>query len=93
MSRQSLIECPGMRTHANTTSGLLDIFTMNGHALGKEITTRFGAETLKKAHQYVLFNCYAVSPYIEQYRSIVELAYPRVSRHQLEHIHSESFTD
>ncbi|KAH6771864.1 hypothetical protein C2S51_010268 [Perilla frutescens var. frutescens] len=76
----------------NTTSGL-DVFTITGHALGKGIPTRFDAETLKKAHQYVLFNCDDVSSYIEQHRSVVKQAHPRVSRLQLERIHSESFAD
>lgn len=71
----------------------LDVFTMAGRALGKGISTRFDAETLKKAHQYVLFNCDAVSTYIERYRTVVEQAHPRVSRHQFERITSESFAD
>ncbi|KAH6757747.1 hypothetical protein C2S51_038655 [Perilla frutescens var. frutescens] len=66
---------------------------MSGRALGKGKAMNFDVETLNKAHQYVLFNCDAVSPYIEQYRTIVEQAHPRVSRHELERIHSESFAD
>ncbi|KAG6400793.1 hypothetical protein SASPL_137636 [Salvia splendens] len=49
--------------------------------------------TLTKAHQYVLFNCEAVRPYIEQYWEVVEQSNPRVARHQLERIHSESTRD
>ncbi|KAH6761097.1 hypothetical protein C2S51_018046 [Perilla frutescens var. frutescens] len=79
-------------TNDNVTSEL-DVFKMTGRALGKGISTRFDAETLKKAHQYVLFNCADVSIYIEQYRTVVEQAHPRVSRHQFECIHSETFAD
>ncbi|KAH6800123.1 hypothetical protein C2S52_000587 [Perilla frutescens var. hirtella] len=80
-------------TMNDKTTSVLDVFTITGHALGKGIPTRFDAETLKKAHQYVLFNCDDVSSYIEQYRSVVKQAHPRVSRLQLERIHSESFAD
>lgn len=48
----------------NAKSGL-DIFLVTGRSLGKGIAMRFDEETLKKAHQYVLFNCEAVRPYIE----------------------------
>lgn len=43
----------------------LDVFTASGHALGKAIATKFDAETLKNAHQYVLFNCHQLQSYIE----------------------------
>jgi hypothetical protein len=43
----------------------LDVFAMLGRSLGKGIPTKFDAGSLKKAHQYVLFNCSAVRPYIE----------------------------
>ncbi|XP_073285447.1 uncharacterized protein [Primulina huaijiensis] len=36
----------------------LDVFTASGYALGKAFATKFDDETLKKAHQYVLFNCH-----------------------------------
>lgn len=47
-----------------TTCGL-DVFTAGGRPLGKGIPARIDADTLKKAHQYVLFNCEALRPYIE----------------------------
>jgi hypothetical protein len=43
----------------------LDVFAMLGRSLGKGIPTKFDADSLTKAHQYVLFNCSAVKPYIE----------------------------
>ncbi|XP_047949378.1 uncharacterized protein LOC125195243 [Salvia hispanica] len=71
----------------------LDVFTIIGHSLGKGTAMRLDDETLTKAHQYVLFNSEAVRPYIEQHWAIVEQSNPRVARHQLERIHSESFAD
>ncbi|KAG6405787.1 hypothetical protein SASPL_133381 [Salvia splendens] len=69
----------------------LDVFTINGRSLGKGIAMRLDDVTLTKAHQYVLFNCEAVRPYIEQYWAVVEQSNPRVASHQLERIHSERF--
>ncbi|KAG6428069.1 hypothetical protein SASPL_112318 [Salvia splendens] len=74
----------------NTKIGL-DVFTINGRSLGKGTAMRLDDVTLKKAHQYVLFNCEAVRPYIEQYWEVVEQSHPHVARHQLERIHSERF--
>ncbi|KAG6423408.1 hypothetical protein SASPL_113803 [Salvia splendens] len=71
----------------------LDVFTINGRSLGKGTAMRLDGVTLTKAHQYVLFNCEAVRPYIEQYWAVVEQSNPRVARHQLERIHSERFAD
>lgn len=48
----------------NATS-TLDVFTVTGHAPRSGKPTILDAETLKKAHQYILFNCEAVRPYIE----------------------------
>ena len=42
----------------------LPIFKMHGHPFGKETTTMLDSEILSKAHQYVLFNCDAVDPFI-----------------------------
>ncbi|KAH6777734.1 hypothetical protein C2S51_009046 [Perilla frutescens var. frutescens] len=84
---------PRNETMNDNVTSELDVFKMTGRALGKGISTRFDAETLKKAHQYVLFNCDDVSTYIEQYRTVVEQAHPHVSRHQFECIHSEIFAD
>lgn len=43
----------------------LDIFSSDGHPVGSGVAVTFDAETLKKAHQYVLFNCEAVRPYLK----------------------------
>ena len=43
----------------------LDIFSEPGHSLGKGKPIVFDAQTLNRAHQYVLFNCDFVTPYIE----------------------------
>ncbi|KAL3497992.1 hypothetical protein ACH5RR_040724 [Cinchona calisaya] len=48
----------------NTISGL-DVFTIAGPPLGKSTSTKFDEEILRKAHQYVLFNCEYVKPYIQ----------------------------
>ncbi|XP_057803224.1 uncharacterized protein LOC131018523 [Salvia miltiorrhiza] len=74
----------------NANTGL-DIFAIKGRSLGKGIAVRFDAEILTKAHQYVLFNCEPVRPYIELHQTIVKQSNPRVARHQLERIHCESF--
>lgn len=43
----------------------IDVFTITGRPLGKGVAMRFDVETLTKAHQYILFNCEAIRPYIE----------------------------
>ena len=43
----------------------LDAFSKVGHPIGKGVAEKFDDETLKKAHQYILFNCDALKPYIE----------------------------
>lgn len=48
-----------------STESELDVFAVVGRPLGKGTPTNFDAETLKKAHQYVLFNCADLIPYIE----------------------------
>ncbi|XP_027156590.1 uncharacterized protein LOC113757637 [Coffea eugenioides] len=50
----------------------LDIFSESGHPLGRGKPTVFDAHILSKAHQYILFNCDAVTPYIEQHRILIE---------------------
>ncbi|KAH6777596.1 hypothetical protein C2S51_008908 [Perilla frutescens var. frutescens] len=84
---------PRNETMNDNVTSELDVFKMTGRALRKGISMRFDAETLKKTHQYVLFNCDDVSAYIEQYRTVVEQPHPHVSRHQFECIHSETFAD
>ncbi|XP_042396490.1 uncharacterized protein LOC121986596 [Zingiber officinale] len=69
----------------------LDVFTTSGYALGKAIATKFDDETLKKAHQYVLFNCHHVQSYIDEHRHILNLSHSGLPPHQIEHMHSESF--
>ncbi|KAH6781956.1 hypothetical protein C2S51_007249 [Perilla frutescens var. frutescens] len=66
---------------------------MRGQALGKGVVTRFDADTLKKGHQYVLFNCEAIARYNKQYHKVVKQAHPRVACRQLDRIHNESFAD
>lgn len=48
----------------NITSSL-DVFMNTGHSDGAGTPTVFSAEILKKAHQYVLFNCEDVRPFIQ----------------------------
>ncbi|XP_073301900.1 uncharacterized protein [Primulina huaijiensis] len=69
----------------------LDVFTASGYALGKAIATKFDDETLKKAHQYVLFNCHHVQSYIDEHRQILNLTHSGLPPHQIERMHSESF--
>ncbi|XP_073130868.1 uncharacterized protein [Henckelia pumila] len=69
----------------------LDVFTNSGYPLGKAIATKFDDETLKKAHQYVLFNCHHVQSYIDEHREILNLSYSGLPPHQIERMHSESF--
>ncbi|XP_075494387.1 uncharacterized protein LOC142531977 [Primulina tabacum] len=69
----------------------LDVFTASGYALGKPIATKFDDETLKKAHQYVLFNCHHVQSYIDEHRQILNLTHSGLPPHQIERMHSESF--
>ncbi|XP_073273417.1 uncharacterized protein [Primulina huaijiensis] len=69
----------------------LNVFTASGYALGKAIATKFDDETLKKAHQYVLFNCHHVQSYIHEHRQILNLTHSGLPPHQIERMHSESF--
>nr|XP_027120595.1 uncharacterized protein LOC113737586 [Coffea arabica] len=69
----------------------LDIFSESGHPLGRGKPTVFDAHILSKAHQYILFNCDAVTPYIEQHRRLIEEGHPQVPQHLKEHLHSENF--
>lgn len=69
----------------------LDIFSESGHLLGRGKPTIFDAHILSKAHQYILFNCDAVTPYIEQHRRLIEEAHPQVAQHLKERLHSENF--
>ncbi|XP_075482523.1 uncharacterized protein LOC142522848 [Primulina tabacum] len=69
----------------------LDVFTASGYALGKAIANKFDDETLKKAHQYVLFNCHHVQSYIDEHRQILNLTHSGLPPHQIERMHSESF--
>ncbi|XP_027157024.1 uncharacterized protein LOC113758302 [Coffea eugenioides] len=69
----------------------LDIFSKSGHPLGRGKATVFDAHILSKAHQYILFNCDAVTPYIEQHRRLIEEWHPQVPQHLKERLHSENF--
>ncbi|XP_071940578.1 uncharacterized protein [Coffea arabica] len=69
----------------------LDIFFESGHPLGRGKPTVFDAHILSKAHQYILFNCDAVTPYIEQHRRLIEEGHPQVPQHLKERLHSENF--
>ena len=50
---------------AKSSSTGLDLLSMSTHPLGKGIPTKFSDKVLRKAHQYVLFNCDHVNPYIK----------------------------
>ncbi|XP_071906106.1 uncharacterized protein [Coffea arabica] len=69
----------------------LDIFSESRHPLGRGKPTVFDAHILSKAHQYILFNCDAVTPYIEQHRRLIEEGHPQVPQHLKERLHSENF--
>ncbi|XP_071912427.1 uncharacterized protein [Coffea arabica] len=69
----------------------LDIFSESGHPLGRGKPTVFDAHILSKAHQYILFNCDAVTPYIEQHRRLIEEGHPQVPQHLKERLHSKNF--
>ncbi|XP_027156247.1 uncharacterized protein LOC113757030 [Coffea eugenioides] len=69
----------------------LDIFSKSGHPLGRGKATVFDAHILSKAHQYILFNCDAVTPYIEQHRRLIEEWHPQVPQHLKERLHIENF--
>lgn len=52
--------------HFTTSSAHgLGIFSSRGDDAHNGKVKKLDAETLKKAHQYVLFNCEEVKPYIE----------------------------
>nr|XP_027071970.1 uncharacterized protein LOC113696785 [Coffea arabica] len=69
----------------------LDIFSESGHPLGRGKPTVFDAHILSKAHQYILFNCDAVTPYIEQHRRLIEEGHPQIPQHLKERLHCENF--
>ncbi|XP_071940083.1 uncharacterized protein [Coffea arabica] len=69
----------------------LDIFCESGHPLGRGKPTVFDAHILSKAHQYILFNCDAITPYIEQHRRLIEEEHPQVPQHLKECLHSKNF--
>ncbi|XP_071918866.1 uncharacterized protein [Coffea arabica] len=69
----------------------LDIFSESGHPLGRGKPTVFDAHILSTAHRYILFNCDAVTPYIEQHRRLIEEGHPQVPQHLKERLHSENF--
>jgi hypothetical protein len=52
------------KDEANPRGGV-DVFVMLGHSLGEGTPTKFDRDFLNQAHQYVLFNCDVVKPYIE----------------------------
>ncbi|XP_042465731.1 uncharacterized protein LOC122048202 [Zingiber officinale] len=70
----------------------LDVFNYSGHALGKVIATKFDIEILKKAHQYVLFNCHHVQSFIDEHRRILNQSHSHIPPHQIERLHSETFS-
>nr|XP_027086532.1 uncharacterized protein LOC113708268 [Coffea arabica] len=76
----------------SSTKGL-EIFSIQGRPLGKGNSVVMDDETIKKAHQYVIFNCEAMDPYINQHRKLVEEQHLRSSRHEKERIHSETFAN
>jgi hypothetical protein len=58
------------RTHRNAEDEPdprvgLEVFATTGRTLGKGTATIIDRDALKKAHQYILFNCGPVKPYIE----------------------------
>ncbi|XP_071923098.1 uncharacterized protein [Coffea arabica] len=69
----------------------LDIFSESGHPLGRGKPTVFDAHILSKAHQYILFNCDAITPYIEQHRRLIKEAHPQVAQHLKERLHDKNF--
>ncbi|XP_027182187.1 uncharacterized protein LOC113780602 [Coffea eugenioides] len=69
----------------------LDIFSESGHPLERGKPTVFDAHIMSKAHQYILFNCDAVTPYIEQHRRLIEEGHPQIPQHLKERLHSENF--
>ncbi|XP_027166667.1 uncharacterized protein LOC113766700 [Coffea eugenioides] len=69
----------------------LDIFCESGYPLGRGKPTVFDAHILSKAHQYILFNCDAITPYIEQHRRLIEEEHPQVPQHLKECLHSKNF--
>nr|XP_027122350.1 uncharacterized protein LOC113739326 [Coffea arabica] len=68
-----------------------DIFSESRHPLGRDKPTIFDAHILSKAYQYILFNCDAVTPYMEQHRRLIEEGHPQVPQHLKERLHSENF--
>ncbi|KAL3846277.1 hypothetical protein ACJIZ3_003680 [Penstemon smallii] len=69
----------------------LDIFSRIGRPLGKATPIALDEETLDKAHRYILFNCDAISTYIEQHSELIEMQYSRLRKHDRKRIHSETF--
>ncbi|XP_027172109.1 uncharacterized protein LOC113771742 [Coffea eugenioides] len=76
---------------AKSSSTGLDLFSMSTRPLGKGIPTKFSDEILRKAHQYVLFNCDHVNPYINQHYQLIQERNPRAGKHVIELMHSENF--
>ncbi|XP_071906894.1 uncharacterized protein [Coffea arabica] len=76
-----------------TSSERLDIFSSSCRPLGKGTPTNFSNEILRKAHQYVLFNCDHIKPYVDQHHKMVEEQNPHAGKHVIERIHCENFAD
>lgn len=53
-----------MNENNDNVASRLDVFKIAGDSRGGS-PKKLDAETLRKAHQYVLFNCEDVRPYIE----------------------------
>ncbi|CAI9102765.1 OLC1v1001085C1 [Oldenlandia corymbosa var. corymbosa] len=68
----------------------LNVFNVQGYALGKGTPKILNGEMLKKAHRYLLFNCHKLKSCLELHRGMVAENHSRAQPH-VECIHSEEF--
>ncbi|KAL3834255.1 hypothetical protein ACJIZ3_008991 [Penstemon smallii] len=69
------------------------VFSNPGRRIGREDSIVLEKETIAKAHQYVLFNCNSIESYIEEHKAKVDYENPRLSRKNIEQIHSNTFAN
>ncbi|KAL6572380.1 hypothetical protein OROMI_013338 [Orobanche minor] len=71
----------------------LDVFKITGYGISKVKATVFERHVLNKAHQYVLFNCEAISPYREQHLAVLKDIHPQDPSHLIKCQHTAEFPE
>ncbi|KAL3839264.1 hypothetical protein ACJIZ3_023855 [Penstemon smallii] len=59
--------------------------------VGKEDSIVLDKKKITKARQYVLFNCNSIQSFIEEHKAEVKRENPRLSKKNVEQVHSETF--